>query len=86
MRPGCDREGAELAARSVQAAAQQALAAACAAPHAPHARRLVAIDLTGPIVVSGACTLGYNADRATDERTADRHVVIGAYARVTYSP
>jgi hypothetical protein len=82
MRPSCAREAPRLAGEAVRAAAAQAVANARVA-HAA-AKRLVAIDVTGPVVLNGSCRLGMDALRATDVRNADLGVKIGVYARVVY--
>jgi len=71
-----------VAERTVEAAAANALERARAAHKT--APRLVAIDLTGPVVMNGACRIGFDAAHVVDYRRADPQITLGAYARVVY--
>ncbi len=82
MRSDCVHEGIDVAERTVEAAAANALERARAAHKT--APRLVAIDLTGPVVMTGACRIGFDAAHVVDYRRADPQITLGAYARVVY--
>ncbi|HEY0396697.1 MAG TPA: hypothetical protein VGD01_19630 [Candidatus Elarobacter sp.] len=82
MRPSCAREAPGLVVEAVRAAAAQAVANAGLA-HAT-AKRLIAVDVTGPVVLNGSCRLGMDARRAADFRYAELGVKLAVYARVVY--
>ena len=82
MRAECARAGIDATNRAIAAAAQDAALRASTA----HRRldRIIAIDLTGPVVTHGSCKLGLDPIRATDARHAGMEVTVGAHARVVY--
>jgi hypothetical protein len=82
MRAECDRAGIDAVRRAIAAAAEDAALRAAAAHR--HLGRIIAIDLTGPIVTQGSCRLGFDATRATDARRTAMEVTVGAHARVVF--
>jgi hypothetical protein len=74
----CGHAPLDVAVRAIRSAAY-------AAAEAGNTGRLVAIDMVGPYVLRGSCSVGASLARADGLRDALLTVRLAAYARVSYA-